>query len=140
MTLLEHWANHGVPQMLGTVVSLVAICLGTSMFFAPALFVATPAFNYVFDWASPYAWGTVYIIAAIAVLVSVYSNQKSAQAPVFMLGATFAAQALLQIPASVDGSVPSGIFMYMGIGWVCFITQLVCGARKVHHDQAIIRH
>lgn len=136
MSLLDHWSNHGVPQMLGTVVSLVAICLGISMFFNPGIFVATPAFSWVFTWASPYAWGTVYVVAAIAVLVSVYTNQKSAQAPVFMLGATFAAQALLQIPASVDGSVPSGIFMYMGIGWVCFITQLVCGARKVPHEKA----
>lgn len=129
ISLLDHWADHKVPQMLGTVVSAVAICLGISMFLNPAIFIDTASFRTVFWWASPYAWGTVYITAALAVLISVYTNQRSAQAPVFMLGATFAAQAVLQIPQIANGSVPSGLFMYMGIGWVCFITQLICGAR-----------
>lgn len=140
MSLLEHWANHGVPQMLGTVVSLVAICLGISMFVDPRVFISTPAFDWVFKFASPFAWGTVYIIAAIAVIVSVYTNRKSAQAPVFMLGATFCMQALLQLPPITNGNVPSGLFMYMGIGWVCFITQLVCGAREVQHEKGSIRY
>lgn len=140
MNLLDRWATHGVSQMLGTVVSLIAISLGISMFTNPMVFVNTPAFENVFTWASPFAWGTVYIVSAIAVLVSVYTNQKSAQAPVFMLGATFATHALLQIPASASGEVPSGIFMYMGVGWICFITQLVCGARKVPHEKSLVSY
>jgi hypothetical protein len=137
MGLLDHWANHGVPQMLGTVVSLVAIALGVAMFVDPGVFIETKSFHVVFAFASPYAWGTVYIVAAMAVLITVYTNQKSAQAPVFMLGATFAMQALLQIPQIANGGVPSGLFMYMGIGWVCFITQLICGARG-SHEKAIV--
>lgn len=138
MRLLESWADHKVPQMLGTVVSLVAICLGVSMFLNPSVFISTEAFSVVFAFASPYAWGTVYIMAAFAVLVTVYTHQKSAQAPVFMLGATFAAQALLQIPQIANGSVPSGLYMYMGLGWVCFITQLICGARD--HEKAPVSY
>ena len=141
MDLIDHWANHGVPQMLGTVVSFVAIALGFSMFIDPAVFIATPAFHYVFVWfASPYAWGTVYIVAAMAVLVAVYTSRRSAQAPVFMLGATFCAQGLLQIPAITNGEVPSGLYMYMGIGWICFITQIVCGAREVKHEKSSISY
>lgn len=134
MGLLDHWANHGVPQMLGTVISLVAIALGISMFIDPRVFINTDAFHLVFTFASPHAWGTLYISAAIAVLVTLYTNQISAQAPVFLLGATFVLQALLQVPQIANGSVPSGLFTYMGIGWICFITQLICGARG--HEKA----
>lgn len=136
MTLLDHWANHGVPQMLGTTVSLVAISLGLSMFFSPGVFIEEDSFNTVFVFASPFAWGVVYIVAALAVLVTVYTNHKSAQLPIFLLGAIFAAQALLQVPDIANGSVPSGLFLFMGIGWICFITQLICGARKVHDEKA----
>ena len=140
MSLLDHWANHNVAQLLGTVVSVVAICIGVSMFIDPGIFIATPAFSWVFAFASPYAWGTVYIVAALAVLVSVYTNRRSAQAPVFMLGATFCMQALLQLPPITNGNVPSGLFMYMGVGWVCFITQLVCGAKGVRHETSSISY
>jgi hypothetical protein len=139
MDLLEIWADQKVPQMLGTVVSLVAICLGASMFLNPGVFIDTYSFKTVFWFASPWAWGTVYIVAAIAVLFAVYTNQRTAQAPVFMLGATFAAQALLQVPQITLGSVPSGLFMYMGIGWVCFIIQLICGARGDHEEGTIYK-
>ena len=140
MNLLNTWADAKVPQMLGTVLAIVAIALGLSMFINPSVFISTQAFAWVFAFASPYAWGTVYVVAALAVLISVHTNQKSAQAPVFMLGATFAMQALLQLPPVTDGAVPSGIFMYMGIGWVCFITQLICGVRRNHDEESFIRH
>lgn len=138
MDLLDHWANHGVPQMLGTAISFVAIGLGASMFLSPDVFEETYSFLLVFSFASPFAWGTVYIFTALVVMICIYTNQKSAQAPVFVMGATFAMQGLLTIPQITAGGVPSSLFMYIGMAWICFITQLVCGARKVPHDKAAI--
>lgn len=138
MDLLDHWANHGVPQMLGIAISFVSVGLGASMFISPKSFEQTYSFQLVFSFASPYAWATVYIFTAILVLVTVFTNQKNAQAPVFVMGATFAAQGLLTIPMIAVGGVPSSLFMYIGMGWICVITQLVCGARKAQDEKSSI--
>jgi len=130
MGLLDRLAVHKVPQMLGTVVSAVAIALGLSMYIDPTVFIAAPSLKDVFAFASPYAWGTVYIVSAIAVLFAVYINVRAAQVPIFMLGATFATQGVLTIPAISNGAIPQSLYLYMGIGWVCFVTQLICGARR----------
>lgn len=140
MNLLDHWANHGVPQMLGCAISFVSIGLGISMLTNPRVFEDTYSFKLVFEFASPFAWATVYIFTAILVLITVFTNQKSAQAPVFVMGATFAAQGLLTIPMIAVGGVPSSLFMYIGMGWICIITQVVCGARKVGHEESIVRY
>jgi hypothetical protein len=104
------------------------------MYVDPTVFMSAPSLNTVFKFASPYAWGTVYIVSAIAVLLAIYINPRTAQAPVFMLGATFAMQGMLTIPEIAHGAIPSSLYLYMGIGWVCFIIQLICGARKVPDD------
>lgn len=135
LSVLDHWANHGVPQMLGTVISVVAIGLGISMFINPAVYIETFGFSLVFTFASPYAWGTVFIFTAVVVLATVYTNQKNAQAPVFVMGASYAMFGLLTLPMIIEGSVPSTIFMYMGMAWVCFITQLVCGVPRRNMDE-----
>lgn len=140
MNLLDHWANHGVPQMLGCAISFISIGLGLSMFINPEVFSHTYSFHLVFSFASPYAWATVYIFTAALVLLTVFSNQKNAQAPVFVMGATFVAQGLLTVPMIAVGGVPSSLFMYIGMGWVCFITQLVCGVGKAHNEEAPIRY
>jgi len=140
LSLLDHWANHGVPQMLGTVVSMVAMGLGVSMFMDPSVYRQTFSFSLVFTFASPYAWGTVYIVSALIVLISVYMNQKSAQAPVFVLGATYAMFGLLTIPQIVGGAVPSSMFMYIGMAWVCLITQLVCGVPRRNTNEKALSH
>lgn len=127
VSLLDHWANHWVPQMLGTVISVVAIGLGLSMFIDPVVYRETTTFDLVFSFASPYAWGTVFIFTALVVLATVYTSQKNAQAPLFVMGATYSAFGLLTIPQIVEGSVPSAMFMYIGMAWVCLITQLICG-------------
>lgn len=138
MDYLEHWANHGVPQMLATVLSAVAIGLGTSMWIDPDNYKESDSFRLVFLWASPHAWGTLYIVAAIAVLVMVYTNARTARMPVFMLGLTYIAQGILTIPQTANGGLPSAIFMYIGMGWIGLITQLVCGVagRKDRDAQA----
>lgn len=140
MSLIDHWANHGVPQMLGTVISIVAIGLGCSMYLNPDIYSTTPAFSTVFLFASPYAWATVYIVTAIAILVGVYTNQKYAQSPSFVMGATFGMHGLLVIPSITQGEIPSPLFLYMGFAWVCIITQIVCGARKVTNEESTIRY
>jgi Ca2+/Na+ antiporter len=140
MELLDHWANHGVPQMLGTVISFVAVGLGVTMFINPQTFEEAFAFRQVFTFASPFAWGTVFIFTALVVLITVYTNHKNAQAPLFVMAATFVMMGLLQVPQIAAGGVPSGLFMYIGMGWVCVITQLICGARKVTHEKAPIHY
>lgn len=140
MDLLDHLANHGVYKMLGTAISFVAVGLGVSMFVDPEVFIDTYSFRTVFAFASPYAWGTVYIFTALLVMVTIYTNPKSAQAPAFVMAATFAAQGLLTIPQIAVGGVPSSLFMYIGMGWVCIITQLVCGARREPHEEAAFRY
>lgn len=134
MGLLDRLAIHKVPQMLGTIVSVVAIALGISMYVDPTVFISAPSLRDVFNFASPYAWGTVYIVSAIAVLLSIYINPRAAQVPVFMLGATFATQGVLTIPAISAGAIPQSLYLYIGIGWVCFVTQLICGARRATDD------
>jgi hypothetical protein len=138
VSLLDHWANHWVPQMLGTVISIVAMGLGLSMFIDPSVYIETDTFNLVFSFASPYAWGTVFIFTALVVLVTVYTSQKNAQAPLFVMGATYSAFGLLTIPQIVEGSVPSAMFMYIGMAWICLITQLICGVapRRIPNEKA----
>jgi len=138
--LLDHWANHGVPQMLGTVIAFVGIGLGGTMFANPLSFEQAFAFRQVFLYASPFAWGTVYVFTSLVILATVYTNHKIAQAPLFVMGATFAMMGFLQIPQIAVGGVPSGLFMYIGMGWVCIITQLICGARKVTHEKAPVHY
>ena len=140
MSLLDHWANHGVPQMLGIAISFVSVGLGISMLVNPQVFIDTYTFKLVFQFASPHAWATVHIFTSLLVLVTVFTNQKNAQAPVFVMGATFIATGLLTIPQIAVGGVPSSLFMYMGMGWICFITQLVCGARKVHYEKTPVNY
>lgn len=140
MALLDHWANHGVPQMLGVAISFVSVTLGVSMILNPGVFLETYTFQEVFAFASPQAWATVYIFTAILVLITVFTSQKSAQAPVFVMAATFVVQGLLTIPMIAVGGVPSSLFMYIGMGWICIITQLVCGAREVPRDQTPVHH
>lgn len=140
MNLLDHWANHGVPQMLGCAISFVSIGLGISMFISPDVYEEAYSFQLVFSFASPFAWATVYIFTAVLVLITVFTNQKSAQAPVFVMAATFAAQGLLTIPQIAVGGVPSSLFMYIGMGWICIITQLVCGAKKAQDEKAPLHY
>ena len=140
MAFLSHLADYRVPQMLGTVVSLVAIGLGLSMYFEPVLFEKSFIFKSVFSFASPFAWGTVYLVSAVAVLGGVYTNVRNAQAPVFMLGATFATQGLLTVPQIADGGIPSPVFLYMGLSWVCFVLQLICGASRRGPNETTIGH
>lgn len=141
MSFLEHWANHGVPQMLGTIIAFVAAGLGLSMFCTPDAYEESRTFDLVFNFASPFAWGTVYIVSALAVAIMVYSNPKTAQAPVIMLGMAFGLQGLLTIPQAVDGGLPSAVFMYIGMAWVCLATQLVCGvAKERSREKAPLHH
>jgi hypothetical protein len=45
-----------------------------------------------------------------------------------MLGATFIMHGILIIPRiNHEGVVPSAIWMYMGVGWMCIILQVICG-------------
>lgn len=128
MHLLEIAAVRGVPQMLGTVIALTAIGVGLSMMADPGDFLHATSFNIVYKFASPYAWGTVYIVSSLAVLVCIYTNARYAQAPAFMLGATFIVHGILVIPQiNIEGAVPSAIWMYMGVGWMCIILQVICG-------------
>jgi len=138
--MIDHWANHGVAQMLGTVVACVAIGLGISMYVDPQVYSDNPAFREVFRFASPHAWGTVYIVTAIAMLIGVYTNQKYAQSPSFVMAATFGMHGLLVVPSITNGEIPSPLFLYMGFAWVCVITQIVCGARKVHDEESTVRY
>lgn len=137
--VLEHWANHGVPQMLGTIVSAVAIGLGISMWIVPATYIKSDTFNIVFKFASPYAWGTVYLVSALMVLAMVYTNPKTAQAPVIILACAFGLHGMMTIPQAAGGGLPSAIFMYIGMAWVCLATQLVCGVAKerIHEETPI---
>lgn len=127
--------------MLGTVISFVAVGLGISMFVNPRTFEESFSFLVVFKWASPYAWGTVFLFTALVVLVTVYTNHKYAQAPLFVMAATFSMMGLLQLPQIAIGGVPSGLFMYVGMSFICIITQLICGAARTEgHEKAPINY
>lgn len=142
MEFVERWANHGVPQMLSLVVSLTAISLGLSMMLTPETYTGAFAFREVFRFASPYAWGTIYIVAATAVLVTVFVNVRASQAPLFMLALTYAAQGLWTIPQMLNGGVPQSVFLCIGMANICIVAQLVCGvaARGRNFEKATIHY
>lgn len=140
MGIIEHAANHGVPQMLGNIVSAMAFFLGLSMILNPRPYLAAETFSLMFFFASPAAWGTAYIIAAIVVVLTVNSAPKTAQLPVFMLSLIFGAQGFLSIPQAVGGGLPSAIFMYIGVSWICLATQLVCWVSKERSEKTTLNH
>lgn len=130
MGIAEHAANHGVPQLLGNIVSAIAIGLGLTMMLNPAPYLRAESFTLMFTFASPAAWGTLYFLAALVVVATVNSNPRAAQLPVFILSLIFGAQGLLSIPQAAGGGLPSAIIMYIGVGWICLATQLVCWVAK----------
>jgi hypothetical protein len=130
MGYLEHWANHGVPQMFGSIIAIIAIGLGISMFAVPQSYLDTEVFTGAFAFASPHAWGTYYFVAGTAVLITVYANARSAQAPLFMLAGAFSMQGLLTLPQISGGEVPQPIILLMGLTALSIATQLVCGVAK----------
>jgi hypothetical protein len=133
-TIIEQLSNHHVPQMFATLVSLIAICLGVSMIVAPGNYVNALTLRSVFEFASPYAWGTVYILSAFAVIIGVFSHPRYAQAPLWMLAAAYAAQGILTIPQIANGGVPQSVFFLIGLAWICIATQLICGVVKERNN------
>lgn len=141
MGIMEHAANHGVPQILGNIVSAIAFFLGLSMLLNPRPYLITPSFDLMFHFATPAAWGAAYMVAATVVALTVNTVPRTAQLPVFMLSLLFAAQGLLSIPQAVGGGLPSAIFMYVGVSWICLATQLVCWvAKERSNEKAAIDH
>ena len=142
MGFLEQMARNGVYQLLGVAISTTAICLGLTMIFNPVVFSETFVFHLVFVFASPPAWGTAYIITALAVLIGIFTNPKSAQLPAFMMALIFAAQGLFTIPQIHEGAVPFSLIACIALAWFCLITQLVCGVAWKDHpgEKAVIHH
>jgi hypothetical protein len=129
--------------MLASVLSATAIGVGLTMLLAPDTYRASPSFVIAFAWATPSAWGALYLIAAIAVLAVIFYSPRIARLPVFMLGLIFAVQGLMVIPTTVNGEgLPSAIFMYLGMGWISLITQMVCGiaAERNYDAQASVHY
>lgn len=132
---LERWANNGVAWMLGLVVAVTSIAVGIAMVSVPNRFEETFSFQGAFQFASPYAWATAFIISALWVLIGVFTNPKTAMVPCFMLGATFAALGLLILPQIADGAVPFSAITCGGLAWTCIIAQIVCGFATRSKDE-----
>ncbi len=140
-SLLSRLAHHGIPQMLGTICGLAGVLLGTTLILVPDTYRESFTLANIFLYVSPFAWGTIYIIAALVLLVSVHVDPKLAQLPAFMLGLVFAVYGFLTIPRILDGGIPQSAIFSIGFAWVCIATQLICGVtRGKANEETFIYH
>jgi len=87
--------------------------------------------NFLF--ASPVAWGTAFIVASTALVVTVYMQPSYAQLPALILGAVFIAFGCLTLLSAISPAV----WAFIALGWISIFTQVICWAEEkretLHH-------
>ena len=126
--LLLRAAHHGVAQVLGTILFLAGAGIGLSLIFASDLYYSYPMLAANFHQLSPMAWGGLFLIASLILVVTVWVDTEHAQLPAFMLGLIFIAYGLLSLLSGVS----SVIYAFSALGWISIFTQIVCWAKGKH--------
>lgn len=118
-------ASHGVPQVLGVLLFLGGAGIGVTLMLSPHTFYY-PLFAITFGYVSPAAWGTAFVVASLALVVSVLTQPSLAQLPALMLGGLFIAFGILTLMAGVAPVV----WPFMALGWISIFTQILCWAEE----------
>lgn len=126
-------ASHGVPQVLGVLLFMGGAGLGGTLVFSPSAF-PHEVYGNNFAVVSPVAWGTAFIAASLALVVSVLVDTAYAQLPALMLGALFIVFGLLTVAMGVSPVV----WAFAALGWISVFTQVLCWAEE--RREAIYRY
>lgn len=133
--LLIKAASHGVAQVLGVILFLGGAGIGVSLITSPHSFIANDMLRANFSFASPVAWGTTFLVASFALVISVLLEPSYAQLPALMLGTVFIFFGLL----SLMGGTSPMVWAFVALGWISIFTQVVCWAEEkreaVYHHQ-----
>lgn len=128
-------ASHGVAQVLGVILFLGGAGIGVSLLSAPETFLNYAMLDANFQFASPIAWGVLFIVASLSLVVSVLVEPLYAQLPALMLGSVFIGFGLLSL---IGGTSPM-VWAFVALGWISIFTQVVCWAEEnreaIHHYQ-----
>lgn len=122
--LLMKAARNGVAQVLGTILFLGGVGIGVSMILGADTYANYSTLKANFVFASPVAWGTAFLIASLALLVTVYVEPAFAQLPALILGVVFIAFGLLALLSATSPLV----WAFVALGWVSIFTQIICWA------------
>jgi len=132
--LLIRAAKNGVAQVLGIILFLGGAGIGASLLSAPDTFLNYPMLAANFVFASPVAWGVIFLVASTALVISVIVEPSYAQLPALMLGAVFIAFGIL----SLANGVSPFVWAFVALGWVSIFTQIICWAEEKR--EAIYHH
>lgn len=133
--LLMRAAQHGVAHVLGTILFLGGAGIGLSMILTPNQYVNYHTLTANFLFASPSAWGTAFLVASTALVVTVYMRPAYAQLPALILGAVFITFGSLTLLTAITPAV----WAFIALGWISIFTQVICWAEDrnetLHHYQ-----
>jgi hypothetical protein len=130
---MSHWkhllvraARHGVAQVLGIILFLGGAGIGASLLSAPNTFLTYPMLAANFTFASPVAWGVIFLVASTALVISVLVEPGYAQLPALMLGAVFISFGVL----SLANGISPLVWAFVALGWISIFTQIICWAEE----------
>lgn len=124
--VLMRVASRGVPQVLGVLLFLGGAGIGVTLLLSPNAFTQFPIFDNNFHTVSPVAWGTAFLAASLALVVSVMVDTARAQLPALMLGGLYIAFGLLTLGVGVSPVV----WPFTILGWISVFTQILCWAEE----------
>lgn len=124
--LLFKAARYGVAQILGTLLFIGGLGIGLSMILQPNSYLSYNNLTLNFQYASPTAWGVVFVVASIALVACVWVDTAYAQLPALILGLVFIGFGLLSI---ANGITPT-IWAFVVLGWISIFTQIICWAEE----------
>lgn len=134
--LLMKAAKHGVAQVLGVILFLGGAGIGVSMLTAPNLYRSYSALKANFEFLGPGAWGTMFLLASLALVITVIANAPMAQLPALALGVLFLVFGLFALASAASAIV----WAFVALGWVSIFTQVICWAEDkreaptLHHQ------
>jgi hypothetical protein len=123
--LLLRAAHYGVAQVLGSILFLASIGIGLSLIFAPGDY-PNYALQQNFHMVAPAAWGTIFIIASLILVVTVWVDTEHAQLPALVLGIVYITFGFLSLMSGISPL----IWAFVALGWISIFTQIICWAKE----------
>ena len=125
--LLMRAAQHGVAHVLGTILFLGGAGIGLSLLVTPTNYINYASLHQNFVFASPAAWGTAFLVASFALVITIYVEPAYAQLPALILGAVFILFGILTLFSSATAIV---VWAFIALGWISVFTQVICWAEE----------